>query len=103
MYHVVPRIGSWDRKGCGLKKPHCPYYYDTDFFELLAERNGYKVLENRIWNHDHVFPQRAREECVAIFQKVKDAEFISEEEFEKFPISHILNPEKTGNYAPGGR
>ena len=103
MYHVVPRVGNWDGKNCGLKKAHCPYYYDTDFFNLLAERNGYKIIENRIWNHDHISPKRAREECVAIFQKVNNTEFVSEKEFEKFPIVYISNPEKTGNYAPGGR
>jgi hypothetical protein len=101
MYHVVPRVGNWDGKGCGCKKAHCPYYYDTKFFSLLAEANGYKVIENRIWNHDHVTPKRAREECVAIFQKIENTEFVSKEKFEKFPIQYISNPEKTGNYAPG--
>ena len=32
MYHVVPRVNYWDGKGCGCKKAHCPYYYDSDFF-----------------------------------------------------------------------
>ena len=64
----------------------------------MAKANGYKVLTVKFWNTDPETPQRNRDECVAVFQKVTDNDFISEEEFAKIPITFISNPEKTGNY-----
>ena len=90
MYHIVPRIGNWTG--------HCPYYYDVDFFESLAKANGYKIIVAKFWNQDPSSPPRNREECVALFQKISDTEFVSENEFKKFPITFISNPEKTGDY-----
>jgi len=102
MYHVVPKVGNWDGVNCGLKEPHCPYFYNSDFFQQLAELNGYEIVVNKIWNHDHVVPKRAREECVCVYRKVKDTEFVEEEVFSKIPLAVIHNPSKTGNYASGG-
>ena len=81
IYHKVPRVGSW--------KNHCPYYYDTEFFEKLASLSGYEIVVNKVWNHDDQTPQRAREECVCIYKKVKDTPFITEEEFNSLPITKV--------------
>ena len=98
VYHVVPRVGNWDGKGAGLPSPHCPYYYDLDFFQGLADLNDYEMITIKIWNHDHVLPKRAREECVCIYKKIKDQEFIDKEKFSKLPLFHINAPSKSGNY-----
>ena len=81
IYHKVPRVGNWE--------DHCPYYFDTEFFEKLALLNGYEIIVNKVWNHDSQEPQRPREECVCIYRKVNDAPFVEEEEFNSLPITKI--------------
>jgi len=98
IFHVVPRANNWNGEEAGFKEPHCPYYYDVDFFAQLAELTGYELLENRVWNHDLQRPKRAREECVSAMRKVKDTPFISKEQFSKIPLQHIYAPKKTGDY-----
>ena len=37
MIHIVPQEGSFP--------DHCPFYYKREFFNILAERNNYDVIE----------------------------------------------------------
>ena len=89
MYHVVPKENNWDGARAGLNHPHCPYYYTSEFFSELAESNGYEMVVNKVWNHDEAKPQRAREECVCVFKKVNNNEFIKLDNFPESMLRRI--------------
>jgi hypothetical protein len=46
--HLVPDVNECDERG--FWKGHCPFYYSSEFFELLATECGYEMLRNEVIN-----------------------------------------------------
>jgi len=46
--HVVPDANELDQRGAWAD--HCPFYYSTDFFEMLAAQCGYLIQSNTVIN-----------------------------------------------------
>jgi len=67
--YVLPKEGHWEG--------HCKYKYNLDFFEKLAEANGYEILMLEVRNE--------RDICCSMKKKTSD-EFMSEGDFKKLPI-----------------
>jgi hypothetical protein len=76
---------------------HSPYHYRTHFFPELAKKCGYKTL---LFDARIVPGRRGCKEAkdrtlvIAMFQKIKDDEFISEVEFD------FINGIEGGEYSP---
>ena len=71
MIHVVPAINNW--------KDHCRYYYSVDFFEELAKKCNYKIIDLKILNEDYaVYPKNL---VIAVYIKEVSGAFIQEDEF----------------------
>jgi hypothetical protein len=46
--HLVPDVVEHDVNN--RWRGHCPFYYSRDFFEMLADENGYTIFENKVIN-----------------------------------------------------
>ncbi len=44
--HIVPDIEELELRG--RWRNHCRYYYSQDFFQMLAERNGYRLVSSKV-------------------------------------------------------
>ena len=44
--HLVPDIEELELRG--RWRNHCRYYYSQDFFQMLAERNGYRLVSSKV-------------------------------------------------------
>jgi len=79
MVHVLPEARLRLEKG--YWKHHCSFYYYSEFFEMLADRNGYKLVRSQILH-----------KLLAVcLQKVQPLPFMEDrDEFSKY----ILDPAK---------
>lgn len=66
MVHQVPLPGTWPG--------HCIFYYDLEFFDKLADMNGYEVIENKLLNEGMYVGGRSMIWCV--LRKSKDSDFV---------------------------
>ena len=102
MFHQVPKADNWQGRNAGFNTAHCPYYYYEEFFEQLAQNNGYEIYLNTSWNHDIGLPvdggwsavlnpesKRARYECASILVKTNNDEFCSKEIFKTFKMQRL--------------
>lgn len=81
MLHFVPPVGDWPR--------HCPYRYRKDFFQILAQLNGYEMpyFEKLLVRNPN--PRKNRHLFISILIKgIKD--FITEELFMNMGTIHGL-------------
>jgi hypothetical protein len=74
MYHVNPVVGRMLK----MHTPELSVYYHSDFYENLAELNGYRIIETKTVNDKKRLPGGL---TVAIFQKVNNDQFCSREDF----------------------
>jgi hypothetical protein len=66
MIHQVPSVGTWPG--------HCDFYYTKEYFEDLAKKNNYIVIENTKLNEGRYVGIEDMIWC--IFQKKEDCDFI---------------------------
>lgn len=72
--HILPKVGSFPG--------HCSYYYTVETFNKLGNLNSYNIKE--LYDHD---ADGGLMVC-AVFEKVLNKPFISEEEFKTVPITY---------------
>lgn len=87
MLHSVPPPGYWPGHG--------RFYYALEFFDGLAEANGYEVLHREITKglSEHIQPL-----ALVVLRKTADRPFMPEEAFAKLPIEVDEENELVGNY-----
>ncbi len=78
MIHIIPAVEELDQNG--QWKYHCNNYYSRDFFRVLAEENGYQIVEQTVMNELL---------CVCL-QKTSEQPFMEDQE--KF-LRHIARRE----------
>jgi len=93
MIHGLPMEGTWYN--------HCRYYYSLKLTEVLADRCGYNLYDNKILNFS--IGKRKQLLVMATYLKTSESSFLSEKEFKELPLFDTGDTSRTGNYVPTGR
>jgi hypothetical protein len=90
MIHGVALIGNWPR--------HCRYYYSKQFFEELAQHNGYAVIDITLFTDGfYTYPRNA---IICALRAEKNVPFMSSEAFASIGgLVDSGNTRKSGNYS----
>lgn len=74
---ILPEVGSFPN--------HCSYYYTEDTFKVLCDKMGYELVKLK---RHHTGKDGKNVMVYAVYKKVIDAEFMSEESFKEVPIHY---------------
>jgi hypothetical protein len=82
VFNLVPCVtptdvddAGWGKKDEDGQAEYVMYFYDKDFFDLLASKNGYKVLINELIEDEEAGYLGEESVRLCVFEKTNDDEF----------------------------